>query len=63
LAETAKQNDGDNGHCVLSPWSEIQYYKMAVCVAWQYTSFWQLCLHWSWHCMLEEEILKHVCSM
>jgi len=36
------------GHCVLSLWSEIVQNSSAF--AQQCTSFWQLCLHWSWHC-------------
>jgi len=36
------------GHCVLSPWSEILQNSSAC--AWRCTSFWQLCLHWGWHC-------------
>jgi len=36
------------GHFVLSPWSEILQ-NSSVC-AWPCTSFWQLCLYWSWHC-------------
>ena len=34
--------------CVLSPWSEVLQNSSAC--AWQCMNFWQLCLHWSWHC-------------
>jgi len=48
LAETAKQNDRDCRLCppTMKGNTTIQVY---MCVAWQCTSFWQLCLHWSWH--------------
>jgi len=47
LAKTAKQTRLET----VSSCHEAKYSKqLCVCVTWQCMSFWQLCLHGSWHC-------------